>query len=117
MITLKQIVQGALFLEKRFFRTGGRNNNHYYIYRKGDFSKDKNRQSRLVWQLQGKRLFLSCPGCGGINEVRLQLDWLYSNTYKVRPDGHIEGKHCLTCPECRSHFFVKLRDWKGSEET
>jgi len=121
MITLKTIVREALRIEKALFRAERRNGLNYYIYRKGDFSKDRNKATRLVWQKQGRRLFLSCPGCGCINEVSLRYLWLagWAMTYEVMPGGFIKavgGNNCLTCPECGAHFYAKLKGWETEEE-
>lgn len=120
MITLKTIIREIFYLEKLVIRSTIRQRKgtreRYHVFRKGDFAKEKNKRSRLIWQKQGYDLFLSCPGCGGINRVMRGPEG-YLNRFSITPEGFVGmyDNHCINCPLCKAHFSAKLKGWKEDE--
>jgi hypothetical protein len=120
VITLKEIIRDTFYIEKLLLRSTlrmrGQNRERCFVFRKSDFAKEKNKRSRLIWQKQGRDVFLSCPGCGGINRLMLGHEG-YLNYFSVTSEGFVGAyeRHCITCPLCKVHFGAKLKDWKEDE--
>jgi hypothetical protein len=116
MSILKKCYRRARFIEKCFFNGCPHERERYFLYRKGDFAKEKDKYSRQIWQKQGNDLFLSCPSCGNINRLMLGAEGRL-NHFSITPNGLVGAyeNHCINCPICKVHFSAKLRGWKEDE--
>jgi len=70
----------------------------YIVFARGKI--EGGQRQRAIWQKTEDGLYITCAGCAGIVDVsRENVD-----------DGYVPG--CVVCPECLSHFWVYLEDWK-----
>jgi len=69
-------------------------------------------KEKLVWQKEGRRIYLRCPCCFEINRIGSR-DVNDQGLVRVHSGFWEHAKRdCVTCPECRAHFYPELHGWK-----
>jgi uncharacterized Zn finger protein (UPF0148 family) len=75
-----------------------------YLLKVGDLSERKERKEgrwRIARRLGAKMLYIGCPHCNGIIELR---------TGAVLPNGNLRGN--IACPSCEEYSLCKLESWE-----
>jgi len=75
----------------------------YVVFARQEITSGK--RQRAIWQKTQDGLFITCAGCVSIVDISYELHSI--------DDGYVSG--CVVCPECLTHFWAYLEEWKEGD--